>query len=198
MQRQATLKRETRETSIEIALDLAVSTAESRIDTGIPFMDHMLAAFARHGKFTLQLTARGDLDIDAHHTMEDLGLALGQACKTALGDKRGITRFGAALIPLDEALARVVIDLSGRPCLAWRCAFPESRAGGIAVRLFREFFQAWVNASGTTLHVDLLSCEENHHGLEAIFKAFGRAFRQAVAPDPDGAGQIPSTKGVLE
>lgn len=198
MERQAKLKRETRETCIEIELDLAVNTAENRISTGIPFMDHMLTAFAQHGKFALHIAAQGDLDIDAHHTMEDLGLALGQAGKTALGDKRGITRFGTALIPLDEALARVVIDLSGRPCLSWRCAFPESRAGGVAIRLFREFFQAWVNASGVTLHVDLISCEENHHGLEAIFKAFGRAYRQAVALDPDGAMQIPSTKGILE
>lgn len=196
MTRQADITRNTKET--KISLQLALQAGASSISTGVPFFDHMLDAFARHGKFTLVLKAKGDLEIDAHHTMEDIGLALGQALRQSLGDKRGITRFGEATVPLDESLARVVLDLSGRPCLAWRASFPEALAGGINVRLFHEFFQALASASGLTLHVDLLACEENHHGLEAIFKAFGRALHQAVTLDPELEGQIPSTKGILE
>ena len=158
----------------------------------------MLDATFRHGRISLQLKAEGDLQIDPHHTMEDIGLALGQAMKVALGDKRGITRFADATVPLDEALARVVIDLSGRPHLSWRCDFPEAAAGGISHKLFHEFFQALVNTAGMTLHVDLIAGDENHHCLEAIFKAFGRALRNAVAIDNALQGETPSTKGVLE
>ena len=198
MPRQATIQRDTKETKVTVQLNLDEGPAKNALQTGLPFFDHMLDAMSRHGHFALVVQAQGDLEIDPHHTMEDIGLALGQALKNALGDKRGITRFGAAAVPLDEALARVVIDLSGRPYLAWRCAFPEALAGGISHRLFHEFFQALSNTSGMTLHVDLLAGDENHHCLEAIFKAFGRALRQAVALDPVLAGELPSTKGVLE
>lgn len=197
MNRTASIERKTNETDIRLEFGLEPYCGKNQLDSGVPFMDHMLDAFARHGRFSLHLTCKGDLEVDAHHTLEDLGLALGQACKVALGDKRGITRFGAAYVPLDEALARVVIDLSGRPYLAWRGQLPEWQAGGISARLYHEFFQALVNSSGMTLHIDLLFCEENHHGLEAIFKAFGKALRQAVNPDPTLNEQIPSTKGVL-
>ena len=195
--REASVSRETKETVISLKLNLDGS-GKTDIRTGVGFFDHMLDAMARHGHFSLKINATGDLEIDPHHTMEDIGLALGQAFKNALGDKRGITRFGSAAIPLDEALARVVIDLSGRPFLAWRCNFPEAMAGGISHRLFHEFFQALANTAGMTLHVDLLAGDENHHCLEAIFKAFGRAIRMAVAIDPALADELPSTKGVLE
>ncbi|NLZ63899.1 MAG: imidazoleglycerol-phosphate dehydratase HisB [Lentisphaerae bacterium] len=197
MEKTVKITRKTKETSISVEFGLGPYCGENVIASGVPFFDHMLAAFARHGRFYLNLQCTGDLQVDAHHTMEDIGLALGQAGKNALGDKRGITRFGAAAVPLDESLARVVVDLSGRPYLAWRAIFPEDLVAGISCRLFREFFQAWVNTSGTTLHVDLLFCEENHHGLEAIFKSFGRALRQAVTPDPTLGEEIPSTKGIL-
>jgi imidazoleglycerol-phosphate dehydratase len=198
MSRKTSLQRKTNETEIRLEFALGSCSVKSQISTGIPFMDHILDAFARHGRFALELTCAGDLHVDAHHTMEDLGLALGQACKDALGDKRGITRFGAACIPLDEALARVVIDLSGRPHLGWRVQLPEWQAGGISARLYREFFQALVNTAGMTMHIDLLQGEENHHALEAIFKAFGKALRQAVDIDPSLENQIPSTKGSLD
>ena len=197
MKRKATITRDTRETQIRLALDLDGAPDGNKIATGVPFMDHMLDAAMRHGHFAFGVTAHGDLEIDAHHTLEDLGIAFGQALKEALGDKRGVTRFGAAAVPLDEALARVVLDLSGRPYLAWRCDFPEAQAGGLNVRLFHEFFQGLVNSAGMTLHVDLLAGDEDHHCLEAIFKAFGRALRQAAAIDPALAGAIPSTKGTL-
>ncbi len=198
MPRSAEINRETKETKVSLVLNLDGGPATNAIDTGLPFFDHMLDATFKHGHFSLQLKAKGDLQIDAHHTMEDVGLALGQAMKIALGDKRGVTRFGEATIPLDEALARAVIDLSGRPHLSWRCAFPEASAGGISHKLFHEFFQALVNTAGMTLHVDLLAGDENHHCLEAIFKAFGRALRTAAAMDPVLAGEMPSTKGLLE
>ena len=198
MPRTAEINRVTKETNVSLSLDLDKGPADNRIDTGVPFFDHMLNATFKHGHFALTLQAKGDLEIDQHHTMEDVGLALGQAMKIALGDKRGATRFGEATIPLDEALARVVIDLSGRPHLSWRCAFPEATAGGVSHRLFHEFFQALVNTAGITLHVDLLAGDENHHCLEAIFKAFGRALKTAAALDPTLNGEMPSTKGVLE
>jgi len=197
MQRTYKITRTTKETAISVEFGLETYCGENVIATGVPFMDHMLGAFARHGQFRLDFQCACDFQIDAHHTLEDIGLALGQAGKNALGDKRGITRFGMAAVPLDESLARVVLDLSGRPYLGWRADFPENLVGGVSCRLFREFFQAWVNSSGTTLHVDLLFCEENHHGLEAIFKAFGRALRQAVTLNPTLGEQIPSTKGTL-
>ncbi|NMA43470.1 MAG: imidazoleglycerol-phosphate dehydratase HisB [Oligosphaeraceae bacterium] len=198
MQRTAMIERNTKETHISLTLGLQSYSAENQIDSGLPFMDHMLEAFAKHGKFKLNLTCKGDLQVDAHHTMEDLGIALGQACKQALGDKRGITRFGACILPMDGSLARVTIDLSGRPCLVWQAEFPEWQAGGISVSLFKEFFQALTNNAAMNLHVDLLRCDETHHGLEAIFKATARALRQAVELDPELEGQIPSSKGVLE
>lgn len=194
MSRETQITRKTKETDIN--LSLVLEGGEVAVSTGLGFFNHMLNAFGCHGGFGFKLNVVGDLDVDAHHTMEDTGLALGQALKEALGDKRGITRFGSSLIPMDDSLARVVIDLSGRPFLAWRADFPQPEAGTINVRLFREFLQAFANTSGTTIHVDLIACEETHHGLEAIFKAFGRALAQAVAIKP-GCNDIPSTKGVL-
>lgn len=196
MGRHSELERVTSETTISVRLDLDERTG-IRIETGIGFFDHMLNALARHGGLGLQLHCQGDLWIDAHHSMEDTGLALGQALRQALGEKRGIARFGFFYAPLDESLARSVIDLSGRPHLSWRCAFPEAEAGGVSCRLHHEFFQALVNAAGMTLHVDLLACEESHHGLEAIYKSFGRALHEAIAVTEPG-GDVPSTKGVLE
>lgn len=198
MARTATIERKTRETRIRLTADLDGAPAGNCFRTGLPFFEHMLDAMARHGHFALHIEAHGDLEVDPHHTMEDVGLVFGSALKCALGDKCGINRFGAAAIPLDEALARVVIDLSGRPHLSWRCDFPEIAAGGISCRLFHEFFQAVANACGMTIHVDLLAGDEAHHCLEAIFKAFGRALRMAAAADPLAAGETPSTKGVLE
>ena len=195
MRRRSEIERVTSETQVSVTLDLDERSGV-RVETGIGFFDHMLNALARHGGLGLSLTCKGDLWIDAHHSMEDTGLALGQALREALGDKRGISRFGFFYAPLDESLARTVIDLSGRPHLSWRCAFPEAEAGGVSVRLHHEFFQALANAAGMTLHVDLLACEESHHGLEAIYKSFGRALRQAVSLT-GAAGEIPSTKGTL-
>ncbi|MGN0879339.1 MAG: imidazoleglycerol-phosphate dehydratase HisB [Oligosphaeraceae bacterium] len=195
MGRRSEIERVTSETQVSVALDLDERSGV-KVETGIGFFDHMLNALARHGGLGLSLTCKGDLWIDAHHSMEDTGLALGQALREALGDKRGISRFGFFYAPLDESLARTVIDLSGRPHLSWRCAFPEAEAGGVSVRLHHEFFQALANAAGMTLHVDLLACEESHHGLEAIYKSFGRALRQAVSLT-GAAGEIPSTKGTL-
>lgn len=195
MERMVRILRKTRETDIEI--ELCLEGGAVSVSTGLGFFNHMLNAFGCHGSFGLVIKAVGDLDVDQHHTMEDIGLALGQAFKDALGDKRGITRFGTSHVPMDESLARVVTDLSGRPYLAWRVELPQPEAGGIPVRLFREFFQGFVNAGGVTLHVDLLSCQETHHGLEAIFKAFGRAMAQAVSIRP-GCSDIPSTKGSLQ
>lgn len=197
MSRQAKIKRTTKETDISVELNLDEFSGANAISSGIAFFDHMMDAFSRHGRFGLKLACKGDLEIDAHHSMEDIGLVLGQALKEALGDKRGITRFGNAFVPLDESLARVVIDISGRPYLGWRCSFLENEIGGNSVRLYREFFQALVNTSCITLHVDLLESGEVHHSLEAIFKSFGRALRMAVAMDPAAAGEIPSTKGSL-
>ena len=195
MGRRSEIERVTSETQVSVTLDLDERSGV-RVETGIGFFDHMLNALARHGGLGLSLTCKGDLWIDAHHSMEDTGLALGQALREALGDKRGISRFGFFYAPLDESLARTVIDLSGRPHLSWRCAFPEAEAGGVSVRLHHEFFQALANAAGMTLHVDLLACEESHHGLEAIYKSFGRALRQAVSLT-GAAGEIPSTKGTV-
>ncbi len=196
MERQAHIERKTSETDISLSFCVDGGDACS-ISSGLPFMDHMLTAWSRHGRFGLTLDATGDLEVDAHHTMEDIGLVLGQAIREALGDKRGIVRFGSAFVPMDEALARVVIDLSGRPHLSYRVQTPSAEVGGIGVRLFREFFQALVNTSAMTLHVDLLTGEESHHIVEAIFKAFGRALDQATSLDPC-CTDVPSTKGVLE
>lgn len=189
-------RRETRETQIEVMIDLD-GPGVSQISTGLPFMDHMLEAFARHGYFGLTVQASGDLEIDAHHTMEDLGLVLGTAVREALGTRESIARYGAAFVPMDEALARCVVDISGRPHLAYEVVPQEAVAGGISLRLFREFFQALVNSASLTLHIHLLSGVEAHHCLESVFKAFGRALDAAVHTDSRCDG-VPSTKGMLD
>ena len=193
--RQATVTRNTLETRITVSLNLDGS-GQARFDTGVPFLEHMLDQIARHGLIDLDITAQGDLHIDAHHTVEDLGITLGQAFARAIGDKKGIRRYGHAYVPLDEALSRVVIDCSGRPGLEYGVEFPRARIGEFDVDLFREFFQGFVNHALMTLHIDNLRGRNAHHIAETVFKAFGRALRQAVEPDPRTTG-IPSTKGSL-
>ncbi|WP_295400744.1 imidazoleglycerol-phosphate dehydratase HisB [uncultured Thiocystis sp.] len=194
--RRARIERKTLETRIGVTLDLDGS-GRSRFQTGVPFLDHMLDQVARHGLIDLDIEAVGDLHIDAHHTVEDLGITLGQALSSALGDKQGIRRYGHAYVPLDEALSRVVIDLSGRPGLVYQVDFARGQIGAFDVDLFREFFQGLVNHAGMTLHIDNLRGVNAHHQAETIFKAFGRALRMAVEPDPRMAGIMPSTKGAL-
>ena len=196
MARQAQIERNTLETRIRVAVDLDGS-GKARLQTGIPFFEHMLDQVARHGLIDVEIVADGDLQIDAHHTVEDIGIALGQAFAKAVGDKAGIRRYGHAYVPLDEALSRVVIDLSGRPGLVYQVAFPRALIGSFDVDLFREFFQGFVNHAAVTLHVDTLRGDNAHHVAETCFKAFGRALRMAVEPDPRLAGALPSTKGVL-
>ncbi len=193
--RSAEVKRDTRETQIRVKLDLDGSGA-GKFDTGVPFLDHMLDQVARHGAFDLEIEARGDLHIDAHHTVEDIGITLGQAFARALGDKHGIRRYGHAYVPLDEALTRVVVDLSGRPGLAFKIDFARARIGEFDVDLVHEFFQGFINHALVTLHVDNLKGDNAHHQAETAFKAFGRALRMAVEPDPRMQG-VPSTKGSL-
>ncbi len=195
MSRAAEINRETNETHIRIKLELDGS-GQSRIDTGIPFLDHMLTLFARHGFFDLDVDAKGDLEVDCHHTMEDIGIVLGNTIKDALGDKRGIRRYGAAIVPMDESLARVVLDLSGRPWLAYDVATTVPHINNIDVRLFREMFQALTNNLMLNLHIDLIRGEETHHILEAVFKAFAKALDQATRLDTRETG-VPSTKGTL-
>jgi imidazoleglycerol-phosphate dehydratase len=194
--RSAKVSRDTLETQIEVALNLDGS-GKSSFDTGIPFLEHMLEQIARHGAFDLEVTAKGDLHIDDHHTVEDIGITLGQAFKQALGDKKGIMRYGHAYVPLDEALSRVVIDFSGRPGIEYRVDFKRPRVGRFDVDLFHEFFQGFVNHAPATLHIDNLAGDNAHHVAETIFKAFGRALRFAVAADARMQGVIPSTKGSL-
>ncbi len=194
--RSAQIVRETKETRIRVELDLD-RPGVARIGTGIGFFDHMLEQIARHGAFGLTIEAKGDLHIDAHHTVEDVGITLGQAVAQAVGDKRGIHRFGHAYVPLDEALSRVVIDFSGRPGLVWGVGFKRAMIGEFDVDLVREFFQGFVNHAQVTLHVDNLRGDNAHHQCETVFKAFGRALRMAAQPDPDSAGAVPSTKGRL-
>ncbi len=194
--RSATTERKTLETAIAVTIDLDGS-GRSDIDTGVPFLDHMLDQIARHGLFDLTIRARGDLEIDAHHTVEDVGITLGQSFAAALGDKRGVVRYGMAYVPLDEALSRVVLDLSGRPGLVFAVEFPTERVGSLDTELFREFFQGFVNHAGVTLHCDTLRGLNTHHIAETLFKAFGRALRQAVSIDERLAGVVPSTKGTL-
>lgn len=194
--RKADIRRETRETRIAMTLDLDGS-GESALDTGIPFFDHMLEQIARHGLFDLRVEAAGDLEVDAHHTVEDVGIVFGQALAEAAGDKRGIARYGHAYVPLDESLSRVVVDLSGRPGLEFEVAFPRARIGDFDVDLVREFFQGLVNHGRVTLHVDNLRGRNAHHIAETVFKAFGRALRAAVAPDSRMGDVTPSTKGSL-
>jgi len=194
--RSAEVSRNTAETRIKAALNLD-GTGASKLASGVPFLDHMLDQIARHGLVDLEVEASGDLHIDAHHTVEDVGITLGQALAQALGDKRGIRRYGHAYVPLDEALSRVVIDFSGRPGLVWNVEFTRAMIGQFDVDLTREFFQGLVNHAGMTVHVDNLRGDNAHHQCETIFKAFGRALRMAAEPDPRAASTIPSTKGSL-
>ncbi|PKM12555.1 MAG: imidazoleglycerol-phosphate dehydratase HisB [Gammaproteobacteria bacterium HGW-Gammaproteobacteria-3] len=194
--RTAEIERNTLETRIKIKLDLD-GTGQTRFATGVPFLEHMLEQVARHGLIDMDITAIGDLHIDAHHTVEDVGITLGQAFTAAIGDKVGIVRYGHAYVPLDEALSRVVIDFSGRPGLVYDVKFPRASIGGFDVDLLREFFQGFVNHAGVTLHIDNLKGVNAHHVAETIFKATGRALRMAIALDPRMAGMMPSTKGTL-
>jgi len=194
--RQASVERNTRETRISVSVDLD-GTGKGSFHTGVPFLEHMLDQVARHGLFDIDVQANGDLDIDAHHTVEDVGIVLGQAFAEALGDKKGINRYGHAYVPLDEALSRVVIDFSGRPGLEYRASYPRARIGSFDVDLVHEFFQGFVNAGQVTLHIDNLQGTNAHHIAETIFKAFGRAARMAVAVDPRVGDNVPSTKGRL-
>jgi imidazoleglycerol-phosphate dehydratase len=194
--RTAQIERNTLETQIRVGLDLD-GRGCSDFRTGVPFLEHMLDQIARHGLIDLDIVADGDLHIDAHHTVEDIGITLGQSLAAALGDKKGIRRYGHAYVPLDEALSRVVIDLSGRPGLVYELDFTRAMIGGFDVDLFREFFQGLVNHAGMTLHIDNLRGDNAHHQAETVFKAFGRALRMAVEPDPRMGGIMPSTKGIL-
>jgi len=194
--RLAIIQRETAETHIRVELNVDGS-GQADLKTGVPFLEHMLDQVARHGQLDLEIEAMGDLHIDAHHTVEDIGISVGQAFAQALGDKRGIQRYGHAFVPLDEALSRVVIDFSGRPGLVYDVVYPRARVGEFDVELIREFLQGFVNHAQATLHVDRLRGENSHHIAETIFKALGRAIRAAVAVDQQIAGQIPSTKGRL-
>jgi len=194
--RRATLTRKTTETAITVELNLDGAGA-ARIATGVGFFDHMLDQLARHGLMDLTLSASGDLHIDDHHTVEDCGIAIGQALARALGDKRGIRRYGACHLPMDDAQVRVALDLSGRPFLVWNLAFPTAKIGTFDTELVREFFQALATHGGITLHVDLIHGINSHHIAEAAFKALARALREATEPDPRRADAIPSTKGAL-
>ena len=194
--RHADISRNTLETRIRVVLDLD-GTGVAKLATGIGFFDHMLDQIARHGMIDLTVEAAGDLHIDAHHTIEDVGITLGQALASAVGDKKGLRRYGHAYVPLDEALSRVVVDLSGRPGLVFNVPFTRAMIGEFDVDLVREFFQGLVNHAGMTLHIDALRGDNSHHQAETVFKAFARALRMAVEADPRAAGAIPSTKGAL-
>jgi len=194
--RKASVTRNTAETQITVAVNLD-GAGKATLATGIPFLDHMLDQVARHGLLDLDVAATGDLHIDAHHTVEDIGITVGQAVAKALGDKKGVRRFGHAYVPLDEALSRVVIDFSGRPGLEFNVSFVRARIGEFDVDLVHEFFQGFVNHAQVTLHVDGLRGANAHHQAETVFKAFARALRMAVEPDPRAKGTVPSTKGSL-
>jgi imidazoleglycerol-phosphate dehydratase len=194
--RTAEVVRNTNETQIRVAINLD-GTGQQKLDTGVPFLDHMLDQIARHGLIDLDIHAKGDLHIDAHHTVEDVGITLGMAFAKAIGDKKGIRRYGHAYVPLDEALSRVVIDFSGRPGLEYHSPLTRSMIGSFDVDLTSEFFHGFVNHAQVTLHVDNLRGINAHHQAETVFKAFGRALRMAVELDPRAAGTIPSTKGSL-
>ncbi|MDX1733057.1 MAG: imidazoleglycerol-phosphate dehydratase HisB [Halioglobus sp.] len=195
-ERRATVTRDTLETQITVTVNLD-GGGQANFDTGIPFLEHMLDQIARHGMLDLDIQAKGDLHIDDHHTVEDIGITLGQAIAEAVGDKKGIVRYGHAYVPLDEALSRVVIDFSGRPGLVYNVDFTRAAVGGFDVDLFLEFFQGFVNHAQVTLHIDNLRGDNSHHQAETVFKAFGRAVRMALAADARMAGVTPSTKGVL-
>lgn len=194
--RTASVERNTLETQISVEINLD-GTGCATFDTGVPFLEHMMDQIARHGLIDITVKAVGDLHIDAHHTVEDIGITLGQAFAKAVGDKRGIARYGHAYVPLDEALSRVVIDFSGRPGLEFHVDFTRAAIGAFEVDLFVEFFQGFVNHAGVTLHIDNLRGFNSHHQAETVFKAFGRALRMALTVDERMAGQMPSTKGVL-
>ncbi|HEB83253.1 MAG TPA: imidazoleglycerol-phosphate dehydratase HisB [Gammaproteobacteria bacterium] len=194
--RQAEVQRDTLETQIRVAVNLDGS-GECTLDTGVPFLEHMLDQVARHGLIDLDITAKGDLHIDAHHTVEDIGITLGQAFAKAAGDKKGIVRYGHAYVPLDEALSRVVIDFSGRPGMEYNVSYARASIGEFDVDLFHEFFQGFINHAGVTLHIDNIRGSNAHHIAETVFKAFGRAVRMALSPDPRMQGITPSTKGSL-
>lgn len=196
MDRKAKIERKTKETDIKLDLNLD-GKGLSKIDTGIPFIDHMLGLLAAHGFMDIQISAKGDTEIDDHHTVEDLGICLGQAINKALGNKKGIRRFGEATVPMDEVLSRVSIDISNRPFLAYRVSLAESKTGKFDVSLIKEFFRALVNYAGITMHVDLISGDDAHHIAESIFKAFARALDQAVGVEKRLESAIPSTKGML-
>jgi imidazoleglycerol-phosphate dehydratase len=195
-ERKAAVTRDTLETQITVEVNLD-GTGKSEFDTGIPFLEHMLDQIARHGLIDLGIRAKGDLHIDDHHTVEDIGITLGQAIAQAVGDKKGIFRYGHAYVPLDEALSRVVIDFSGRPGLEYNVPFTRAAVGGFDVDLFLEFFQGFVNHAQVTLHIDNLRGDNSHHQAETVFKAFGRAVRMALTADARMSGITPSTKGVL-
>ncbi len=194
--RRASVSRHTLETQISVTLNLD-GKGDCQLQTGVPFLEHMLDQVARHGLIDLDIHAQGDLHIDAHHTVEDIGITLGQAFAQALGDKQGICRYGHAYVPLDEALSRVVLDCSGRPGLEFHVEFPRERIGNFEVDLFHEFFQGFVNHAQITLHISNLYGQNSHHIIETVFKAFGRALRMAITPDPRMQGIMPSTKGTL-
>lgn len=194
--RTAAVNRETLETQITVSVDLD-GQGRATLDTGLPFLEHMLEQVARHGLIDIELKAKGDLHIDAHHTVEDIGITLGQTMGKAIADKRGIRRYGYAYVPLDEALSRVVIDFSGRPGLEYHATYPRARVGDFDVDLIHEFFQGFSNHALVTLHIDCLRGDNSHHVAETIFKAFGRAMRMALELDPRMGDQMPSTKGSL-
>jgi imidazoleglycerol-phosphate dehydratase len=194
--RTATVERKTRETEIAVSLDLD-GAGDCDIDTGIGFLDHMLESFGRHSMIDLKVRAQGDLHVDFHHTAEDTAIVIGQAVKKALGDLAGITRFGAAAIPMDEALTRVAVDVSNRPYLVWRVEIPKPKLGEMDTELFREWFQAFAQNAGICLHIESLYGQNSHHIVETCFKGLARALRQAIAPDERLEGEVPSTKGVL-
>lgn len=194
--RTATVARRTKETRIDVSLNLD-GTGEYRVDTGIGFLDHMMEQLSRHSLIDLELKAVGDLHIDYHHTTEDTGIAIGEAVDRALGDRKGICRYGDALIPMDETLTRVALDCSNRPYLIWKVGFSKPKLGEMDTELFKEWFQAFAQAAGVTLHVENLYGENNHHIVESCFKGLARALRAAIAPDPRKRDAVPSTKGVL-
>jgi len=194
--REASVARNTKETEIDVRVNLDGDGVYD-VATGIGFLDHMLEQLSRHGLMDLAVKATGDLHIDFHHTTEDSGIAIGQAVKQALGDRRGIVRYGSATIPMDETLSRVSIDISGRPYLVWRVEFTRAKLGEMDTELFKEWFQAFAQAAGITMHVENLYGENNHHIVESCFKALARALKQAMAIDPRSADEVPSTKGVL-